>query len=47
MSGRHVHINHAFRDNRVRADKFQRESAMQGFIQDFVLGDVRGTRLGG
>ena len=41
------HRNHTFRNDKVRTDKFQRVSAKQGFIQDFVLGEVRGCCVGG
>ena len=37
------HINHAFRDYSVRANKIQLSKCMQGFVQDFVgEGDMCG-----
>ena len=39
--------NHAFRDYRVRADKFQLSKCNARIHTGFVLGEVRGTCMGG
>ena len=46
MSGRHVHINHAFRDNRVRADKFQLRKCNARIHTGFCVGGREGDTFG-